>query len=262
MPTPRKADPKPGNHRTGGARGRNVPRQNTKGGVGLSRSTGTAPWDKDVLILQRLELVSKLYHHPTTVIHKAVNKWLEEQGEQPVDIRTIQRDRTRSLELWRQEGVVPNMDDQMAKVLRAEADIWQSIEATPRGPARAGLYVTYLRSVEIQERMAGRWNRPVVEGQAAFGVIPEGPSPFVLYEKGEIPEEAYLGYLETMAKASNQTLGQLPAQAGPVIEGRAKPQEPPEHDSAVTPRPHQMRKDGNIDVDPGVDDWDPTELDR
>lgn len=240
-----------GNHRRGRSRGEG------------SRS-GQLTWQKDLLIAQRVELVSRLYHHPRSVIHKAVNEWLVGHGEDPVDLRTIDRDRNRALEMWRVDGVVPNMDNQMAEVERTKADVWQSIEATPRGPARAGLYVVYLRAIEMQERMAGRWMRPIPEAQAAYGAVPEGPSPMDLFDRGEISEDTYLSFISVVAKTSGQLAGLPP---GPVIEGQARVSEPDpdrelKHDSAVTPRPIQVRK-GQVVVDeydPMVDVLDPRDL--
>lgn len=170
-----------GNRRAGSARG-------TKG------RRGTLGWRDDTAVLERVELVTELYDQPTSVIHQAVNKWLEERGLPPVSEQTIYLDRRRAVEVLA-ERIATNMQGHKVNLQRMVESAWRDVNRTKAGPGRAPLYTVIFRGIVAQAQLDGSWRAPQTPAAGPPVIDGELVSSQELLDAGRISPDEYRHHL-------------------------------------------------------------------
>lgn len=189
----------------------------------------------------RLVMRPSVLNQPVPVVTQMVNSWLSERGYEPVDERTIRRDIDRALELHH-ERIVGGAVWYRAQFQALYADIWQSLDVTPRGKERAPLYADAIRVLEDMARIDGVWTRvgtPAEDPSAVFdGEIVDAQS---LYEQGQIGEDELRAYLLVLHR---ETGGYSQAPAAQVIDSQAQAlPEPPKPAPGRVLAPRGSRED-------------------
>lgn len=213
--------------------------QQVAGGVakGQKGRPGQVPWRRDRAIMQRIRLVMRpsVLNQPVPIVAQMVNSWLQERGLTTVDERTIRRDIDRALELH-QERIVGGAEWYRAQFQALYADVWMSIDATPRGKDRAPLYADAIRVLEDMARIDGVWTQSVTGELAAPMVDGDMVDAQSLYEQGQIGEEELRAYLLVLHRETGGIGAPRPAGGdGQVIDGQATEVEPPSR-----PRPSAL----------------------
>jgi hypothetical protein len=173
--------------------------------------------------MARIKLVMRpsVLNQPVPIVAQMVNAWLEERGQAQVDERTIRRDIDRALELH-QERIVGGAEWYRAQFQALYADVWMSIDATPRGKDRAPLYADAIRVLEDMARIDGVWNAAAAGELSAPMVDGDLVDAQSLYEQGQIGEEELRAYLLVLHRETGGIGAPRPAGGdGEVIDAEA-----------------------------------------
>lgn len=243
-----------GNRRSGVARGRHG-------------QPGTVSWrdDREVMFRVRLLMRPGVINQPVAVVTDMLNAALEQRGLERVTERTVRNDIDRALTLY-QERIVGGADWLRAQYQALLADVWLSIDATPRGKERAPLYADVIHALRDMGRLDGLWNQQPAE--VAAGAVYEGQVTNVqeLMEAGEITTEELDAYLTVLHRETGgigaRAARKIPAlPPGGVIDVEPRPSARPRRalpaagDGAGPLLPDDVEEDDPLEVV----DWSPDE---